>query len=198
MQECPLVIAGSWTQFFFHFHFVGKISDFSNADVAVDQYHRFEVAIYCHFQGTGMCAPASAPHDVYDLCLGLFMWRLTFWRLCVQEDVQLMADMGMDAYRFSIAWSRILPSTYCHLFLPLLSLGQLHLRSDFGYSFCCCFRWYGPSQSGRHRPLQQSDQCTTIKRWMEWRQKPEYWIEANGPNCLRLIFVFFCQEFSHM
>ncbi|TKV97466.1 hypothetical protein SEVIR_9G496400v4 [Setaria viridis] len=49
-------------------HTFGKISDFSNADVAVDQYHRF------------------------------------------QEDVQLMADMGMDAYRFSIAWSRIFPN----------------------------------------------------------------------------------------
>ncbi|RLN38957.1 beta-glucosidase 6 [Panicum miliaceum] len=49
-------------------HTFGKIVDFSNADVAVDQYHRFE------------------------------------------EDIQLMADMGMDAYRFSIAWSRILPN----------------------------------------------------------------------------------------
>uniref|UniRef100_R7W3T9 Beta-glucosidase 6 n=1 Tax=Aegilops tauschii TaxID=37682 RepID=R7W3T9_AEGTA len=48
-------------------HTFGKITDFSNADVAVDQYHRFE------------------------------------------EDIQLMADMGMDAYRFSIAWARILP-----------------------------------------------------------------------------------------
>ncbi|OEL36366.1 Beta-glucosidase 34 [Dichanthelium oligosanthes] len=46
----------------------GKITDFSNADVAVDQYHRFE------------------------------------------EDIQLMADMGMDAYRFSIAWPRIFPN----------------------------------------------------------------------------------------
>ncbi|KQK22930.1 beta-glucosidase 6 [Brachypodium distachyon] len=49
-------------------HTFGKITDFSNADVAVDQYHRFE------------------------------------------EDIQLMADMGMDAYRFSIAWARILPN----------------------------------------------------------------------------------------
>ncbi|KAK3150857.1 hypothetical protein QOZ80_3AG0238660 [Eleusine coracana subsp. coracana] len=49
-------------------HTFGKIVDFSNADVAVDQYHRYE------------------------------------------EDIQLMADMGMDAYRFSIAWSRILPN----------------------------------------------------------------------------------------
>ncbi|KAH7570000.1 hypothetical protein JRO89_XS05G0030800 [Xanthoceras sorbifolium] len=46
----------------------GKIIDFSNADVAVDQYHRFA------------------------------------------EDIQLMKDMGMDSYRFSIAWSRIFPN----------------------------------------------------------------------------------------
>ncbi|CAH9079181.1 unnamed protein product [Cuscuta epithymum] len=46
----------------------GKILDSSNADVALDQYHRYE------------------------------------------EDVQLMKDMGMDAYRFSIAWSRIFPN----------------------------------------------------------------------------------------
>ncbi|KAF8717949.1 hypothetical protein HU200_025409 [Digitaria exilis] len=49
-------------------HTFGKVTDFSNADIAVDHYHRFE------------------------------------------EDIQLMADMGMDAYRFSIAWSRILPN----------------------------------------------------------------------------------------
>jgi beta-glucosidase/6-phospho-beta-glucosidase/beta-galactosidase len=30
--------------------------------------------------------------------------------VCKQEDIQLMKDMGMDAYRFSIAWSRIFPS----------------------------------------------------------------------------------------
>ncbi|XP_077211412.1 beta glucosidase 40 [Tasmannia lanceolata] len=49
-------------------HSFGKVLDFSNADVAVDQYHRYT------------------------------------------EDVELMADMGMDAYRFSIAWSRIFPN----------------------------------------------------------------------------------------
>ncbi|KAL4331069.1 hypothetical protein AHAS_Ahas13G0463200 [Arachis hypogaea] len=49
-------------------HTFGKILDFSNADVAVDQYHRYE------------------------------------------EDIQLMKDMGMDAYRFSISWTRIFPN----------------------------------------------------------------------------------------
>jgi beta-glucosidase/6-phospho-beta-glucosidase/beta-galactosidase len=28
----------------------------------------------------------------------------------MQEDLCLMKDMGMDAYRFSISWTRILPS----------------------------------------------------------------------------------------
>lgn len=26
-----------------------------------------------------------------------------------KEDVQLMADMGLEAYRFSISWSRVFP-----------------------------------------------------------------------------------------
>lgn len=28
----------------------------------------------------------------------------------VQEDVGIMKEMGLDAYRFSISWSRVLPS----------------------------------------------------------------------------------------
>ncbi|CAL9158419.1 beta-glucosidase 25-like isoform X1 [Musa acuminata AAA Group] len=46
----------------------GRILDFSNADVAVDQYHRYKT------------------------------------------DVDLMKDIGMDAYRFSISWPRIFPN----------------------------------------------------------------------------------------
>ncbi|KAL4201797.1 hypothetical protein AMTRI_Chr02g260480 [Amborella trichopoda] len=46
----------------------GRILDFSNADVAVDQYHRFKA------------------------------------------DIDLMRNLGMHAYRFSISWSRILPN----------------------------------------------------------------------------------------
>lgn len=46
----------------------GRILDFSNAEIAVDQYHRYKT------------------------------------------DVDLMKDMGMDAYRFSISWSRIFPN----------------------------------------------------------------------------------------
>jgi beta-glucosidase/6-phospho-beta-glucosidase/beta-galactosidase len=33
----------------------------------------------------------------------MFLW--------FQEDVKLMHDMGLDAYRFSIAWPRLIPGT---------------------------------------------------------------------------------------
>ncbi|KAG5597755.1 hypothetical protein H5410_038987 [Solanum commersonii] len=46
----------------------GRILDFSNANTAVDQYHRF------------------------------------------QSDIDLMKNIGMDAYRFSISWTRIFPN----------------------------------------------------------------------------------------
>ncbi|MQL74384.1 hypothetical protein Taro_006745 [Colocasia esculenta] len=35
---------------------------------------------------------------------------LTEGSINVQEDVNIMKEMGMDAYRFSISWSRILPN----------------------------------------------------------------------------------------
>ena len=27
----------------------------------------------------------------------------------LQEDLQLMADLGLEAYRFSVSWSRLIP-----------------------------------------------------------------------------------------
>ncbi|KAH7689449.1 Beta-glucosidase protein [Dioscorea alata] len=34
----------------------------------------------------------------------------TISHTCIQEDVKIMKDMGLDAYRFSISWTRILPN----------------------------------------------------------------------------------------
>jgi beta-glucosidase len=31
------------------------------------------------------------------------------WKKIYQEDVAIMKDIGFNAYRFSISWSRILP-----------------------------------------------------------------------------------------
>ena len=32
----------------------------------------------------------------------------------LQEDVQRMKEMGMDAFRFSISWSRVLPRKFLY------------------------------------------------------------------------------------
>ena len=32
----------------------------------------------------------------------------------LQEDVQLMVETGLEAYRFSISWSRLIPSKITH------------------------------------------------------------------------------------
>jgi len=35
----------------------------------------------------------------------------------LQEDVQLMANMGLEAYRFSISWSRLIPGEITKMLL---------------------------------------------------------------------------------
>ncbi|CAM8881673.1 unnamed protein product [Rhodiola kirilowii] len=91
----------------------GKVSDFSNGDIAVDQYHRYP------------------------------------------EDIQLMKDMGMDAYRFSIAWSRIFPNGtgpinqagvdhYNNLINALLAKGiEPYIINDFAIYAETCFQKFG-------------------------------------------------------
>jgi len=34
----------------------------------------------------------------------------SFLNILIQEDVKLMKDIGLKAYRFSISWSRLIPS----------------------------------------------------------------------------------------
>ncbi|XP_024528003.1 beta-glucosidase 25 isoform X2 [Selaginella moellendorffii] len=60
-----------------------NISDSSNGDVTEDQYHRYKVR--------------SRPSCLQNIFAVL------------QKDVLLMKEMFMDAYRFSISWSRIYP-----------------------------------------------------------------------------------------
>ena len=116
-------------QGFSFLQFVGKISDFSNADVAVDQYHRF-LRLAVLFK--------SGIYAIYVMCQ-LFLWW--FWTSVFQEDVQLMANMRMDAYRFSIAWSRILPSMWLQTRIAMLhrySNGPLIYFSFFHLNMFTC------------------------------------------------------------
>jgi len=36
-------------------------------------------------------------------------------KFIMQEDVQLMVETGLEAYRFSISWSRLIPSILLNL-----------------------------------------------------------------------------------
>ena len=44
--------------------------------------------------------------------------------LSLQKDVAIMKDMKLDAYRFSISWSRLLPSNV-DIRLHILDLGPI-------------------------------------------------------------------------
>lgn len=77
-------------------NFAGKIKNNDTGDVADDHYHRFLVLCFTHFPITGV---------------RLLCWESEVWRLILQEDIELMNSMGMNAYRFSISWTRILPRT---------------------------------------------------------------------------------------
>ncbi|XWS09888.1 hypothetical protein CRYUN_Cryun39dG0028400 [Craigia yunnanensis] len=95
----------------------GKIMDFSNADTAVDQYHRSE------------------------------------------SDIDLMKVLGMDAYRFSISWSRIFPNgagepnvegiNYYNRFIDALiekdftKRKAINYRHDFERYAFTCFQAFG-------------------------------------------------------
>jgi beta-glucosidase/6-phospho-beta-glucosidase/beta-galactosidase len=50
----------------------------------------------------------------------LTIYFVVIWK---QEDIKLMKDMGMDAYRFSISWTRIYPSKF-KAQLPFFFLGE--------------------------------------------------------------------------
>jgi hypothetical protein len=71
MQKFQNLNAESFRDFFF-FSILGKISDFSNADVAVDQYHRFQVSR--SLQEWRMYNIWHVPNYFYDR-LGLLFFR---------------------------------------------------------------------------------------------------------------------------
>nr|POF24384.1 isoform 3 of beta-glucosidase 11 [Quercus suber] len=61
-----------------------------------------------------------------------------------QEDVQLMVDIGLDAYRFSISWSRLIPRIQPHVTLHNYDLTQaLEDKRDFIEYAEVCFREFG-------------------------------------------------------
>ncbi|KAF2298410.1 hypothetical protein GH714_023492 [Hevea brasiliensis] len=71
-----------------------------------------------------------------------------------KEDVQLMVKTGLDAYRFSISWSRLIPSIQPHVMLFHFDHPQAledeyggwvsrKIVKDFAYYADVCFRDFG-------------------------------------------------------
>ncbi|RDX98302.1 Beta-glucosidase 11, partial [Mucuna pruriens] len=71
-----------------------------------------------------------------------------------KEDVQLMANMGLEAYRFSISWSRVIPGIQPHVTLQHWDLPQTlddeyggwvsrRIVKDFTTFADVCFREFG-------------------------------------------------------
>ncbi|GFQ08591.1 beta-glucosidase 34 [Phtheirospermum japonicum] len=130
-------------------HSFGKVVDFSNADVANNQYHLYP------------------------------------------EDVQLMKDMGMDAYRFSISWSRIYPNGtgeinqagfdhYNNLINALLAQGI--------EPYVTLFHWDLPQSledryTGWLSPQSINDFATYAETcFKEFGDRVKHWITFNEPH----------------
>lgn len=60
---------------------------------------------------------------VYEIRIIMTVFFLLQKLTIYQDDVQLLKELGADAYRFSISWSRILPGTYT-------------IYYDFFYEYC--------------------------------------------------------------
>ncbi|OQU81954.1 hypothetical protein SORBI_3006G145400 [Sorghum bicolor] len=67
-------------------HIQGKIKDGSNGDVASDHYHRYK-------------------DERLNSSKRQNLTQSQHW----QDDIEMMHLMGLDSYRFSLSWSRILP-----------------------------------------------------------------------------------------
>lgn len=66
-----------------------------------------------------------------------------------KEDVQLMVETGLEAYRFSISWSRLLPNGrgpvnpkglqyYNNLINELINHGTFQTHTYFRFPYCNC------------------------------------------------------------
>jgi len=93
-----------------------------DGDVACDQYHKYKVSdpgVYLERTKKNCWIYTYMYNMNYIHHCSIFMlFTRKDFVVCsewiaylefLQEDVQLMANMGLEAYRFSISWSRLIP-----------------------------------------------------------------------------------------
>ncbi|KAJ0961713.1 hypothetical protein J5N97_000032 [Dioscorea zingiberensis] len=109
-----------------------------------------------------------------------------------KEDVKIMKEMGLDAYRFSISWSRILPNGslsgginkegikyYNHLINELISNGLK--------PFVTLFHWDSPQgledkhQGFLHKNIVDDFRDYTEICFKEFGDRVKHWITLNEP-----------------
>ena len=82
-----------------------KISDGSTGNVAIDFYHKYKVKPNTN----NLLSLVSGLVFILMVTKSLSFSKRTS-ELMLQEDIKLLKFIGMDAMRFSISWSRVLPS----------------------------------------------------------------------------------------
>ncbi|RVW45883.1 Beta-glucosidase 46 [Vitis vinifera] len=111
-------------------HEPGNIRDGSTGDIAVDHYHRYleghqyllnnaytglgqpRIEYFCHLPCTAL-QPLNLLQifPLFFILFGYFKKACDVfgWSSMRQEDIDLMVSLGVNSYRFSISWARILP-----------------------------------------------------------------------------------------
>nr|GEW99220.1 beta glucosidase 46 [Tanacetum cinerariifolium] len=147
-------------------HTTGNIVDGSNGDVAVDHYHLYiigtvEQQYFLHL--SSLFISAALLPSLY-CTLEVEKWACQIgW----EEDLELMEYIGIDTYRFSISWARILPRiqpfvTLTHYDIPQELEDRYggwlspQIQQDFAYYASICFKYY-------------------------W-DRVKYWVTLNEPN----------------
>jgi len=100
-----------------YFNFPEKIKDGSNGSVADNSYHLYKVIFhYFHW----------LHNQSHSLIIIIKKKKKT-----LQEDVALLHQIGFNAYRFSISWSRILPRKLSKRFIFFFFEDYSHMKIVF-------------------------------------------------------------------
>ncbi|RVW54524.1 Beta-glucosidase 11 [Vitis vinifera] len=104
------------------FLFIGLVIEFSSrrqshgatGDITSDQYHKYKITTEMTVRRGGCCRRTflmTFLHTPYmsQMPVNLFVVS-SMCMYFLQDDVKLMVETGLEAYRFSISWSRLIPN----------------------------------------------------------------------------------------
>jgi len=111
----------------------------------------------------------------------------------LEEDVLLMKEMGLKAYRFSVSWSRVLPERgksnpigldyYSHLIDLLLSAGIEPILTVYHWDLpLWAYRLGGWESKRIIEPFKEYTRLLVES----YSPRVKYWIVANEPTCFLL------------